>query len=95
MPEAGHIRFRANSAYPPEKERAYDFYLVDTLRRIGVLAEHLPDSQTRYRLLVADENAAEFDLLVWDFAEIPGGGEVARDTLDFCKMIGKHYSEQP
>lgn len=94
-PEAGHIRFASNSSYPPEKERSFDFYLLDSLRGIALLAEHLPDSRTHYRLLATEENSANFDLLVWEFTEIPDGDEVARDTLDYRRMIAKHYSVQP
>lgn len=94
-PEAGHLRFGTNSSYPPETDRAWDFYLIDPQRRIAVLAEHIDPDRTRYRLLADAVRESDFDLLAWDCTELPHGGEVPRDTLDFVRLIGKHYPVKP
>lgn len=93
-PEAGRLQFRTNSPYPPEGDRAWDFYLIDPEQGIAVLAEHV-GSQTRYRLLAAEERTGNFGLLVWECTELPAGDEVPRDTLDFRRMIANRYTELP
>jgi len=87
QPGAMHLRFRTNSAYPPEGDRSFDLYLIDTLRGIAVLAEHSGRAETRYRLLVAERKADRFDLLVWECSEMPDGDEAPWDALDYPKII--------
>lgn len=87
QPAATHLRFRTNSAYPPEGDRSFDLYLIDSLRGIAVLAEQSEQSETCYRLLVAEREAARFDLLVWECSEMPDGSEAPGDALDYPKII--------
>ena len=94
-PDAGHLRFRTNSPYPPEADRMWDFYVIGPRRGIAVLAEHDNAQKTRYRLLAAEEHASGFGLLVWECNELPDGREVPRDTIDYRKLIETLYPEQP
>lgn len=94
-PQEGHLRFGTNSPYPPEGDRAWDFYMIDRQRGLAVLAEHDGAQKTRYRLLAAEERAPGFGLLVWECNELPDGREVPRDTLDYRKLIEKFYPQQP
>ncbi len=87
QPAATHLQFRTNSAYPPEGDRSFDLYLIDTLRGIAVLAEQSEHAETHYRLLVAEREAARFDLLVWECSEIPDGSEAPGDAFDYPKII--------
>lgn len=96
--EAGRIHFRTGSAdaYSAEGDRTFDFRLIDTLRKIAILAEHGGHAETRYRLLVADTAADRFDLLVWECSELPYGDEVPCDTLDYSEIMATgHFPPKP
>lgn len=83
-PGAGHYRFQTRGLRG--ERRSFDLLVTDTLRKVAVLVEHDGET-TRYQLLAAKETPPQFDLLVWESAELPTSNEIRRDTIDFGKLI--------
>ncbi len=61
----------------------FDLYWVDLAKKVAVV--HYGN---RYSLHVARETAHLFDMIAWDFQEMPDGDEVEMDSVDFEKLIG-------
>lgn len=93
-PERGHYRIFISSTASDDKSQLDVYLLREREKRFAVFARK-ERGEVGMQLFVPCDEASEFDLLVWDFTELPMGNEVIYDRIDYRKLIedAKYESE--
>lgn len=93
-PERGHYRIFTSAIGSGEREQL-DIYLLKSNGVRLALFVRKQEKASSAELFVPSEEALRFDLLVWDFPEMPMGDEVTYDEIDYRKLIenAKYESE--